>query len=148
MADLSDWLEDPLAHRALDALLRAELRLTRRLGSELERRGLSPSGFSILVVLASAGGQLGLRALRLRLGISKANASEVSSTLSGRGLITRERSSQDRRAVLVQITAAGERLVEELFPAHARRVRDAFVPLDDEEKRELAKLCRKLDRAA
>jgi MarR family 2-MHQ and catechol resistance regulon transcriptional repressor len=148
VADLSSWLQDPLAHRALDALLRAESRLTRRLGAELERRGLSATGFSMLVVLASAGGPLQLRALRLRLGISKANATEVSSTLADRGLVRRRRSARDRRAVTIEITAAGELLVEDLFPAHARRVRDAFVPLDDEEKRELAKLCRKLERAA
>jgi MarR family 2-MHQ and catechol resistance regulon transcriptional repressor len=148
MADLSALLEDPLAHRALDALLRAESRLTRRLGSELERRGLSATGFSMLVVLASAGGQLGLRTLRLRLGISKANATEVSSTLSGRGLVQRKRSASDRRAVVLTITGIGEQMVEELFPAHTRRVRDAFGSLDDEEKRELTKLCRKLDRAA
>jgi MarR family transcriptional regulator, 2-MHQ and catechol-resistance regulon repressor len=148
MPDLSALLEDPLAHRALDALLRAEARLTRRLGAELERRGLSATGFSMLVVLASAGGQLGLRTLRLRLGISKANATEVSSTLSGRGLVQRRRSSQDRRAVVLTITPPGERMVEQLFPAHTARVRDAFGTLDDEEKRELTKLCRKLDRAA
>jgi hypothetical protein len=39
-------------------------------------------------------------------------------------------------------------MVEELFPGHARRVRDAFTPLAPEEKRELARLCRKLERAA
>jgi DNA-binding MarR family transcriptional regulator len=148
MADLSAWLQDPLAHRALDALLRAESRLTRRLAAELERRGLSATGFSMLVVLASAGGFLELRTLRLRLGISKANATEVTGTLAEHGLIVRERSDRDGRAVIVRITEAGERAVADLFPDHARRVRDAFVSLDDEEKRELTKLCRKLDRAA
>ena len=148
MADLSTWLEDPLAHRALDALLRAQTTLTRRLAAELERRGLSATGFSMLVVLASAGGSLELRTLRLRLGISKANASEVSGTLAARGLIERERNARDRRAVTVRTTPAGERLVEDLFPEHARRVRDVFTPLDDDEKRELTKLCRKLERAA
>jgi MarR family transcriptional regulator, 2-MHQ and catechol-resistance regulon repressor len=148
MADLSALLQDPLAHRALDALVRAESRVTRRLGSELERRGLSATGFSMLVVLASAGGRLELRTLRLRLGISKANATEVATTLAERGLITRERSSRDRRVVTITLTIDGELLVRELFPAHARRVQDVFTPLDDEEKRELTKLCRKLDRAA
>ncbi len=148
MADLSSLLEDPLAHRALDALVRAETRVTRRLGAELERRGLSATGFSMLVVVASAGGILGLRTLRLRLGVSKANASEVTATLEARGLVRRERSERDGRAVDVSLTPFGRRLVEDLFPAHARRVRDVFTPLDDEEKRELAKLCRKLERAA
>ena len=148
MADLSAWLEDPLAHRALDALLRAGSRVTRRVARELERRGLSATGFSMLVVLVSAGGSLELRTLRLRLGISKANATEVVTTLVERGLVRRERSRRDRRAAMIWATPAGERVVEDLFPAHARRVRDAFIPLDDDEKRELTKLCRKLERAA
>lgn len=148
MADLSARLEDPLAHRALDALLRAESRLTRALAGELARWRLSGTGFSILVLLVSAGGSLEQRTLRLRLGISKANATEVAGTLVERGLVRRERSQRDRRAVTLAITPAGAELVENLFPDHARRVRDAFTSLDDTEKRELTKLCRKLERAA
>jgi MarR family 2-MHQ and catechol resistance regulon transcriptional repressor len=148
MADLSAWLEDPLAHRAPDALVRAESLLTRRLAAELERRGVSATAFAVLVVLMSAGGSLELRSLRLRLGLSKANATEVTATLVQHGLVRRERSSRDRRAAMVWMTPAGEELVEELFPAHARRVREAFTSLDDREKRELTKLCRKLERAA
>jgi MarR family 2-MHQ and catechol resistance regulon transcriptional repressor len=145
---LSELLEDPLAHRALDALMRAEVRVTRRLAADLERRGLSATGFSMLVVLESGGGSLELRTMRHRLGISKANASEVATTLERRGLIRRERSVRDRRAVTVWLTPAGEALLAEQFPAHARRVRDAFTPLEAAEKRELARICRKLERAA
>lgn len=148
MAELSALLEDPLAHRALEALVRAETRLTRRLASDLERRGVSATGFSMLVLLQSAGGALELRLVRQRLAISKANATEVAGTLALRGLISRERSHRDRRALIVSLTSAGERLIEEAFPGHARRVRDAFTALDEAEKRELTRLCRKLDRAA
>jgi MarR family transcriptional regulator, 2-MHQ and catechol-resistance regulon repressor len=144
VGDLSMLLQDPLAHRALDALVRAETLVTRKLGLELERRGLSPTAFAMLVVIESAGGALGLRALRQRLGLSKANASEVTATLEQRGLITRTTDLRDRRALTIGLTAAGRALVDELFPDHARRVRDTFTVLDDEEKRELARLCRKL----
>jgi DNA-binding MarR family transcriptional regulator len=148
MAELSALLEDPLAHRALEALVRAETRLTRRLAAELERKGVSATGFSVLVLLQSAGGALELRLVRQRLAISKANATEVAGTLSLHGLISRDRSPHDRRALIVSLTPAGERLIEDTFPGHARRVRDAFTPLDEAEKRELTRLCRKLDRAA
>jgi MarR family transcriptional regulator, 2-MHQ and catechol-resistance regulon repressor len=148
MAELSALLEDPLAHRALDALVRAESRLTRGLARELERLGVSATGFSMLVLLRSAGGALELRTLRQRLGLSKANATEVLGTLGARGLVIRDRSPRDRRALVVRSTAAGAALVEDAFPGHARRVRDAFTPLDEAEKRELTRLCRKLDRAA
>ena len=58
---------DPLAHRALDSLLRAEASVRRRLSADLEREGLSASGFSVLVILTVAGGELQLRVLRARL---------------------------------------------------------------------------------
>jgi MarR family transcriptional regulator, 2-MHQ and catechol-resistance regulon repressor len=148
VADLSTLLEDPLAHRALDALVRAETRVTRRLAHELERRGVSATGFSMLVVLQSAGGAIELRVLRQRLGLSKANATEVLCTLESRGLVSRIQSLRDGRALVIHLTPAGEALLADAFPGHARRVRDAFTPLDEQEKRELTRLCRKLDRAA
>jgi MarR family transcriptional regulator, 2-MHQ and catechol-resistance regulon repressor len=135
---------DPLAHRALDSLLRAESSVRRRLSADLERAGLSASGFSVLVVLTTAGGELPLRTLRHRLRTSKANATEVVTTLEQRGLVLRRRLPQDRRAATVALTAAGQALVDRLFPEHTQRVQRAFAVLDDEEKRLLAEVCRKL----
>jgi MarR family 2-MHQ and catechol resistance regulon transcriptional repressor len=137
-------LGDPLAHRALQALLRAEATVRRRLAAELERAGVSAAGFSALVVLTTAGGALELRTLRRRLDWSKANATEVTETLEGRGLVVRRRLAEDRRAVEVLLTAEGRALVERVFPDHARRVSQAFHALDDTEKRSLAEICRKL----
>jgi MarR family 2-MHQ and catechol resistance regulon transcriptional repressor len=135
---------DPLAHRALQALLRAEASVRRRLAGELEREGVSAAGFAALVVLATAGGSLELRALRRRLEWSKANATEVTATLAADGLVQRSRLAADRRAVGLALTQAGRELVERLFPAHAERVHRAFRVLDDGEKLSLARLCRKL----
>jgi DNA-binding MarR family transcriptional regulator len=139
---------DPLAHRALDALLRAESAVRRRLSADLEREGLSASGFTVLTVLATAGGELELRALRHRLRTSKANATEVVSTLSARGLVERTRLRHDRRAASVALTALGREVVDRLFPEHTERVTAAFAALDEEEKRQLNELCRKLAAAA
>src|SRR5919108_27631 len=136
-------LGDPLAHRALEALLRAEAAVRRGLATQLEREGISAAGFSALVVLVTAGGSLELRTLRRRLGWSKANATEVTLTLEGRGLVRRRRLDHDRRAAAVDLTPAGRALVERAFPGHADRVRRAFGALDDGEKRSLAELCRK-----
>ncbi len=95
---------DPLAHRALESLLRAEASVRRRLSADLEREGLSASGFSVLVVLTTAGGQLELRTLRRRLQTSKANATEVVTTLESRGMVVRSRLAHDRRAAAVALT--------------------------------------------
>jgi MarR family transcriptional regulator, 2-MHQ and catechol-resistance regulon repressor len=135
---------DPLAHRALQALLRAEAAVRRTLAGDLERAGVSAAGFSVLVVLTTAGGALELRTLRRRLGWSKANATEVTATLAARGLVRRGRLDRDRRAVLLELMPEGAEVVERLFPGHTSRVTSAFASLDEQEKRSLADLCRKL----
>jgi MarR family 2-MHQ and catechol resistance regulon transcriptional repressor len=137
-------LGDPLAHRALQALLRAEAAVRRRLAADLEREGVSAAGFSALVVLTTAGGSLELKTLRRRLGWSKANATEVTGTLSARGLVLRRRVDGDGRAVAIDLTKRGRAAVERLFPGHADRVSRAFRTLDEDEKRSLAEICRKL----
>jgi len=135
---------DPLAHRALESLIRAEAQVRRRLSADLEREGLSATGFSVLVVLTTTGGELELRALRTRLRTSKANATEVVTTLEGRGLVVRRRLASDRRAASVMLTPAGREVVDRLFPEHTQRVTAAFSVLDEHEKRSLAEICRKL----
>jgi MarR family transcriptional regulator, 2-MHQ and catechol-resistance regulon repressor len=137
-------LGDPLAHRALQALFRAEAAVRRRLAAQLEREGISAAGFSALVVITTAGGYLELKTLRRRLGWSKPNATEVTATLEQRGCLRRHRLESDRRAVALELTPAGREVVERLFPAHADRVSDAFGALDESEKRSLSEICRKL----
>jgi MarR family 2-MHQ and catechol resistance regulon transcriptional repressor len=112
--------------------------------AELQRSGLSTGAFSVLVVLTTAGGELELRTLRRRLGWSKANATEVTAALEQERLVARRRIQTDRRTMSIQITAAGAELVQRVFPTHADRVSQAFAALDEDEKRSLASICRKL----
>jgi MarR family 2-MHQ and catechol resistance regulon transcriptional repressor len=135
---------DPLAHRALEALMRAESHVRRSVASELQRAGLSTVAFSVLVVLTTAGGELELRTLRRRLDWSKANATEVTAALEQQGLVIRRRVASDRRTMTVGITATGAEMVQRVFPFHAEQVSQAFAALDEDEKRSLASICRKL----
>ncbi len=128
-------LGDPLAHRALAALVRAETTVRRALAQELERDGVSAAGFAGLVVLTTAGGSLELRTLRRHLEWSKAGATEVTLTLEARGLVRRRRLEHDRRAAVIELTPVGHDLVQLLFPNHAERVASTFAPLDAAEKR-------------
>ncbi|HYF26370.1 MAG TPA: MarR family transcriptional regulator [Baekduia sp.] len=139
---------EPLAHDALESLVRAEASVRRRLSADLEREGLSASGFTVLLVLTAAGGELELRTLRERLRTSKANATEVVTTLESRGHVQRFRLPHDRRAAAVRLTTAGRECVDRLYPEHTERVASAFAALDEDEQRQLAALCRKLAAAA
>lgn len=118
--------------------------MRRRLSADLDRERLSSTGFLVLVVLSTAGGALELRALRRRMQTSKANATEVLDTLTRRGLVERRRLVTDRRAVEVELTPLGQELVDRLFPEHTARVERTFAVLDEDEKRQLAHICRKL----
>ncbi len=135
---------DELAHRALESLQLAEASVRRRLAADIEREGLSQSGFTILAELARAGGELELRDLRERIGTSKANATEVVTTLELRGLVIRTRMAHDRRAAVVAITATGAEVVDRLAPERSACIEGAFAVLDEEEKRFLDEICRKL----
>src|SRR3954469_8206502 len=116
----------PLAHRALDSLLRAEASVRRRRSADLEREGLSATGFSVLVILTTAGGELELRVLRARLRTSKANATAAVTPPPTRRVAGRRRLASDRRAASVAITAGGSEIVDRLFPEHSERVAQAF----------------------
>ena len=138
-------LGDPLAHRALQALVRAEATVRRRLAAELERAGVSAAGFSALVVLTTAGGALELRMLRRRFDWSKANATEVTETLEARGLVRApppgRRPARGGGACSLRTAA---RWWSGSSPSTLERVSQAFDALDDGEKRSLAEICRKL----
>lgn len=144
---LTDELTDPLAQDALESLLRAEASVRRRLSADLDREGLSSSGFAVLMTLSAAGGELELRSLRTQLRTSKANATEVVTTLESRGFVQRFRLPHDRRAASVRLTTSGRELVDRLFPEHTQRVSATFAVLDEAEKRMLADICRKLSAA-
>jgi MarR family 2-MHQ and catechol resistance regulon transcriptional repressor len=58
--------------------------------------------------------------------------------------VVRRRLMSDRRTLTVGITAEGAELVQSVFPTHADQVSQAFAALDEEEKRSLASICRKL----
>ena len=57
-----------------------------------------------MVVLRIAGGSLELKTLRRRLDWSKANATEVTLTLEQHGMVTRRRSREDRRSLIIELT--------------------------------------------
>jgi DNA-binding MarR family transcriptional regulator len=50
------------------------------------------------------------------VGISRPTATGVVTTLEGRGLVRRRKHAQDGRMVLVSLTPAGRRKIEQLFP--------------------------------
>ena len=81
-------------------------------------------------------------------GFSKATLSGVLTTLEGRGLVTRERSAEDGRLVLVRLTPAGRRLMKRLFPAFNEQEKQVASALDPDQLPQAAEMLRRLTQAA
>ena len=75
---------------------------------------------------------------------SSGNMTMVIDNLEKRNLVVRIRDVQDRRSFRIQLTPEGERLITAIFPDQAQKIAEAFAVLDQSEKRELARLCKKL----
>ena len=60
------------------------------------------------------------------------------------GLVQRTRQNEDRRQVTIQLTEAGQALIERIFPAHASAICEEINALTPEEQATLSALCIKL----
>lgn len=84
------------------------------------------------------------RAVATKLLQSGGNVTTVVDNLEERGLVRRERQSDDRRFITLHLTEAGRGLIGTVFPNHAAMITASMGALSPEEQRTLGTLCRKL----
>jgi MarR family 2-MHQ and catechol resistance regulon transcriptional repressor len=122
--------------RAADSVL---ARTTRHLAST----SLTLSQYGVLDLLLYQGplrlGQIAEKVLK-----SEGNITTVVDNLERAGLVKRERSAKDRRAITVSLTEEGVRLISEVVPQHIQAIVEAMDILTPEEQETLGRLCRKL----
>ena len=80
-------------------------------------------------------------------GFSKATLSGVLTTLEGRGLLTRQKSPDDGRLVLVSLTPSGRRLMKKLFPEFNKEEQNITRHLATRDMPSAAQMLRELIRA-
>lgn len=135
--------EERLALDTYIKLARAAESVGRRVNDHLLDVNLTTSQFGVLEALYHRGpltvGQLGEKILK-----SSGNMTLVIDNLEKRGLVRRERRPDDRRSIVVHLTAAGREQVEQLLPGHVAGIVAAFGVLTGAEQEMLAGLCRKL----
>jgi MarR family transcriptional regulator, 2-MHQ and catechol-resistance regulon repressor len=141
---------DSRTKQALNAfinLARALNSVALRLTGDLEQQGLTTSQFGILEALLHLG-PMCQRALGEKLLRSGGNITMVLDNLEKHGLVRRERQSDDRRMIVIHLTAKGQELIERVFPRHAKKIVGEMSRLEPSEQEELRRLCRKLGRGA
>lgn len=104
----------------------------------LAQHDLSWSAFTTLFVLR-VWGETDARSLAAEAGITAATLTGVMKTLEGRGLLRRRADSTDGRRVIVSLTPAGRRAVNDIMPSFNRHEGLVTQALTDDENDELAR---------
>jgi DNA-binding MarR family transcriptional regulator len=141
-ARLGDRQLDFDALLAVSNIYRAANAVRNRMEREvLGPEGLSWGGFTILFVLW-VWGERETGGLADECGLAKGTLSGMLATLEKTGLVSRNRHPDDGRRVLVDLEPGGRGLIERVFPKFNEHETKFTADLDDEERRELARLLR------
>lgn len=125
------------AHEAVAAHARADV----------ARHGLSETAFGALEALYHKGPML-VGELQRSMLISSGGITYVVDQLASKGLVTRRPCEEDRRAIWAELTPAGRRLMDRIFPLHAAAIERALGGLTRREQEDATRLLRKLGLAA
>jgi DNA-binding MarR family transcriptional regulator len=122
------WL-DEREERAWRALQSMQMRLNARLAAELaEASDLSHSEYKVLVSLTDRpDGRMRLFELAADLGWEKSRVSHQIARMADRGLVAKDKCSDDRRGAFVVVTDQGRAAIEAAAPHHVETVRRLFV---------------------
>jgi MarR family transcriptional regulator, 2-MHQ and catechol-resistance regulon repressor len=122
-----------------------------RASEETARRGVKTTGmcladFATLRALLHRG-PLAVGAIRGEVLLTSGSMTAAVDRLERAGLVRRADAPEDRRSCIVHLTADGTALIQRLYAEHARVMERQFSCLDPQERGELARLLRKLERA-
>lgn len=113
----------------------------------IARFGMVQSDFGVLEALLHRG-PLNAKQLGEKVLLTSGSMTAAVDRLAERGLVRREDDADDRRACIVQLTAAGRRLIERAFAQHRAEMEEALEGFPVEERRTLLPLLRQLGRTA
>ena len=127
-------------------LMRAAETVTVFTHRHLAQEKLTTSQFGVLETLYHLGSMCQRDVAKKNLK-STANITTVVDNLEKRGLVERQRSSEDRRYIALHLTDDGREIIERIFPDHVQGLVKSFAALTTEEQQQLAHLCKKLGTA-
>lgn len=137
----------PLEDEAWQGLLYAHDRIWREIEAGLAPLGMSMAEYSVLALLARAGGD-GMRMSELakRRVMSSGGFTRMADRLEQRGLIERRRAAEDGRGYVAVLTQEGRSALREAWQQQYRDLRRLFLDrLDESDLQSLARVWQRLD---
>jgi MarR family 2-MHQ and catechol resistance regulon transcriptional repressor len=120
------WLVLSKAHRAMRALAEQSIVGT----------GLGFTDFMVLEALLHKG-PLTITEIQSKVLLASGSMTAAIDRLEKNGLVTRNFTSTDRRARVIELTADGRRVIQASFKQHLRDLESATASLNAEERRQL-----------
>ncbi len=109
----------------------------------LGETGLTLTQFAVLEALYHLG-PMSLSDIAQKILTTGGNLTMVVGNLEKCGLAHRQQSPEDRRVLIVVLSAKGKTLIRKLFPEHAAGITGFMDTLSPTEQEKLSDLCRKL----
>ncbi|MGZ8290852.1 MAG: MarR family winged helix-turn-helix transcriptional regulator [Telluria sp.] len=99
-------------------------------GESVRACGLTHAQFDIIATLGNTPG-MSYKELGDRTLITKGTLTGVIERLEQKGLVARERSSEDKRSFFVRLTPQGEEVFKDVFPKVVEHGRQLFAPFSE-----------------
>lgn len=112
-------------------------------GRHLAGTGLTLTQFAVLEALYHLG-PMSLSDIAQKILTTGGNLTMVVGNLEKQGLARRQQSPEDRRVLIVVLTARGKALIRRLFPEHAAGITEFMSALTPAQLEQLGTLCRQL----
>ena len=143
----SNRAQERLALSAYVKLMRAANSARSYAAQSLSGTNLTLTQFAVLEVLYHLG-PMSLSDIARKVLTTGGNLTMVVGNLEKLGLARRQSCPEDRRVLIVVLTAKGKTLLRDVFPKHAAAIVEFLSVLSREEQERLGDLCRKLGKQA
>ncbi len=110
----------PVQRKIGEALARISVAMRAESWSRFGSHNLNPTQGQILLLLKSRKSPLRLSQVAEELAVSAATVSDSVATLVGKSLVSKKRAADDRRALAIQLSPQGEKLLAELEGIESR----------------------------
>ena len=91
---------------------------------------ISPAQFDVMQIIYFRGPKM-LSDISKRLGITKSTTTGIVSRLETMGYLTKEKSPEDRRVYMVNITQKGKNIIEEVIETRVKLIEKVYNKLGD-----------------
>ncbi|MCC5893422.1 MAG: MarR family transcriptional regulator [Exiguobacterium sp.] len=124
-----EHMEERQALKAITVLFRASQSIQDMVKQEVAAYGLNPTEFSVLELLYHKGDQP-IQMIGKNVLLSSGSMTYIVDRLEAKGYLQRKACPSDRRVTYAALTETGTDLMNQIFPAHARRIDELFDGLD------------------